>query len=205
MMQPCPVCAHRCELPKLFEDFKVGVEVGVLHASYSTVLLREWPGFLHLIDPWTDYDEYDPERPQDWKQNFHVAMERLSAFAVPGTFSPPGADPRMPWSKMQSARFRVWKEFNGHDVANKIGKVDFAYIDGNHAFKYVWEDLHIWWEHLRPGGILAGHDLFQMVNPGVTQALVMFSLEVDRDVFTVPGKDGCPCGEGGVPSWYIRK
>ena len=192
MFCKCPHCAHRCELPLLFEreGFKVGVEVGVLHGNYSRSLLSRWSGLLHLIDPWRNYEGYDELMSaspglQDHEHNLQETMKVLSGF-----------HPR---------RYKVHRTFSNEYVADQIGTVDFAYIDGNHALKWVTQDLEVWWQHVRPGGILAGHDLFQVGVPDVTEALVLFANRVGAEVFMVPGKDGCPCGEGGVPSWYIRK
>ena len=183
MFKICTICKHRCELPKLFKGFKVGVEVGVMHGRYSEALLKQWPGFLHLIDPWVAYPEYT-DKNQEHNYNFNMAMERL---------------------KPLEERFRVWREFNSDDVADKIGMVDFTYLDGNHAFRYALEDMQIWWPRIRPGGIMAGHDLWHLEWPDVTEAVVLFANLVRRDVHIIRGNCDCPCGEGGVLSWYIKR
>lgn len=36
--------------------------------------------------------------------------------------------------------------------------LDFVYIDGNHSYECVKEDLNAWWPKVRKGGILAGDD-----------------------------------------------
>jgi len=36
--------------------------------------------------------------------------------------------------------------------------LDFVYIDGDHAFRYVAEDIYEWNWKVRKGGIVAGHD-----------------------------------------------
>ena len=36
--------------------------------------------------------------------------------------------------------------------------LDFVYIDGNHDFLNVAQDIHYWFKKVRPGGILSGHD-----------------------------------------------
>ena len=35
---------------------------------------------------------------------------------------------------------------------------DFIYLDANHSFKSVTQDLNDWWPILKSGGIFAGHD-----------------------------------------------
>lgn len=46
------------------------------------------------------------------------------------------------------------------DALNDFNKrsLDFVYIDGNHQFEYVANDLVYWSEKVKKGGIIAGHD-----------------------------------------------
>jgi hypothetical protein len=37
---------------------------------------------------------------------------------------------------------------------------DFVYIDGNHRYSYVFDDLTRWWPRVRQGGMLIGDDAF---------------------------------------------
>lgn len=36
--------------------------------------------------------------------------------------------------------------------------LDFVYIDGDHRFPFVAEDLYYWWWRIKRGGMMAGHD-----------------------------------------------
>jgi len=38
--------------------------------------------------------------------------------------------------------------------------IDFVYIDGNHDFKYVDEDIRVWFPKVKSGGFLCGDDLY---------------------------------------------
>ena len=40
------------------------------------------------------------------------------------------------------------------------GSLDFVYIDANHEFKFIAEDLSEWTKKVRKGGIVSGHDYF---------------------------------------------
>jgi hypothetical protein len=40
--------------------------------------------------------------------------------------------------------------------------LDFIYIDANHAYDFVKEDIRIWFPKLRKGGIFSGHDYLDM-------------------------------------------
>jgi predicted O-methyltransferase YrrM len=48
-------------------------------------------------------------------------------------------------------------------------KVDLVFIDGDHREEAVRADIQAWFRHVRPGGVLAGHDLG--VYPGVEPAV----------------------------------
>jgi hypothetical protein len=39
-------------------------------------------------------------------------------------------------------------------------KLDFCFIDENHSYKSVREDVLMWLPKIKKGGILAGHDYF---------------------------------------------
>jgi len=41
--------------------------------------------------------------------------------------------------------------------------LDFAYIDGDHRFPYVAQDIYYWFWKIKKGGVLAGHDYSPVV------------------------------------------
>ncbi len=43
---------------------------------------------------------------------------------------------------------------------------DFIYIDANHTFEAVYDDLVAWWPKLKMGGLFAGDDYTYLTNPG---------------------------------------
>jgi cephalosporin hydroxylase len=53
-------------------------------------------------------------------------------------------------------------------------QIQFVYIDADHRYEHVIADIRAWWPVIRPGGILAGHDLHF---PGVAQAVREFTDE----------------------------
>ena len=40
--------------------------------------------------------------------------------------------------------------------------LDFIYIDANHAYDFVVEDINLWFPKLKKGGIFSGHDYLDM-------------------------------------------
>jgi hypothetical protein len=137
----------RTELPVLLNErslFGCGVEVGVKEGEYSETLLTYWRG-RHLIsvDPWlTDAPEAYIDIanvPQDQHDRFYqAARARLSRFGE---------------------RSSVWRK-TSLEAAPLIPRhsLDFVYLDARHDFASVVEDLEAWFDRVRPGGIIAGHD-----------------------------------------------
>jgi hypothetical protein len=55
-----------------------------------------------------------------------------------------------------------------------IGSFDFIYIDANHSYEEVREDLRLWFPKVKLGGIIGGHDYGFSAFPGVKQAVDEF-------------------------------
>lgn len=128
--------------------YRRGAEIGVRQAGYSLVLCRAMPRLdLLCVDPW----RYYPSNPKQYSQdrhdrNYAVAAERLAPY-------------RATLQRMTSMEAVVTVPH---------GSLDFVYLDGNHAYPYVVDDLREWSQRVRVGGIVAGDDYDA---PGVQRAL----------------------------------
>ncbi|CAE7232702.1 unnamed protein product [Symbiodinium natans] len=72
-----------------------------------------------------------------------------------------------------SDRARLWRRTSAAAAAEfPPATFDVVFIDGDHSHDAVVEDLRLWRGHVRPGGLLAGHDLFNLAFEGVLEALV---------------------------------
>eukprot|EP00971_Amphidinium_carterae_P067679 1340279-Amphidinium_carterae.1 len=49
------------------------------------------------------------------------------------------------------------------------GSLDMVFLDADHTYKGVKQDIELWWRKVRHGGILAGHDYSHQF-PGVVHA-----------------------------------
>ena len=135
----------RDDLATLFHQlgFKVGAEVGVETGLYSQILCQRNPG-LHLfaVDPWQAYRGYREHVIQaDQDRLYEKAKARLSSFDC---------------ELVRKFSVDAAKDFED-------GALDFAYLDGNHEFSHVVNDLTSWAPKVRKGGIIAGHDYWQIV------------------------------------------
>lgn len=45
---------------------------------------------------------------------------------------------------------------------------DFMYLDGDHSYKTVKEEIQLLWGNIRPGGVLAGHDYCNYGEPSLS-------------------------------------
>ena len=149
LTQPSPITlphGRQIELLKLYRKlgFKKGVEVGTASGIYALRMLKLCPDIhLYCVDPWLAY-EYYTERPSYENDQaymdgfFEKAKNRTARFGDRVTF-------------IRKFSMDAVKDFADNSL-------DFVYIDGNHSFEYVVEDIAQWSKKVRPGGIIAGHD-----------------------------------------------
>ena len=59
--------------------------------------------------------------------------------------------------------------------AAEIPEADVVYIDANHSYQAVRDDIAVWYPRITPGGALCGHDYYQEKHwPGVKRAVDEF-------------------------------
>ena len=148
---------RRTALIELFKElgFKIGAEIGTDHGQYAQTLCERIPGLeLHCVDPWLAYTEgKETHTQEDVDQIYRQACDRLMNLNPPVT---------------------IYKEKSMEAVKRfKDNSLDFVFIDGNHEFSYVLEDITEWSKKVKAGGIIVGHDY--TVNPerkyGVIEAV----------------------------------
>jgi len=140
------------------------VEIGVAggHFTKQLVVSLKSLGTLHCIDPWKHFvegfddacnldDATQEGRYQQFKKDFTL-NERIVA--------------------VRKMSHEASKDFAPNSV-------DFIYLDANHSFASVMQDLTCWWPILKPGGIFAGHDYYEgnLKGHGVKLAVDAFAKE----------------------------
>jgi len=178
----------RIVLAEYFRDqgFTVGAEIGVASGYYSAILCQKNPKLkLYCIDPWLKYYDYRD-------------------FANPSTFISMEDKAKKLLAQYNTT---IIKKFSVDAVKEfKDGELDFVFIDGNHSYQYVKEDIEIWTPKVRIGGIVSGHDYYKTKsgNVGVIQAVDEYVKEHGYTLKLTRWANGVPKDDR-QPSWYFRK
>lgn len=122
--------------------FKVGAEIGVEQGRYAKVLCRTIPNLrLYGIDSWASYKNYREHVSQERQDGFYEeAKTRLDPYDC---------------ELIKGYSMDVVQDFEDESL-------DFVYIDGNHEFRQVVDDIDEWSKKVRKGGIVAGHDFVRI-------------------------------------------
>lgn len=176
----------------------VGAEIGVKEGKFSERILRLWEGgALYSVDPWREFGANDyvdvsnvPQPQQD--ELYLETIRRLLPF---------------------QRRSVIWR-LTSKEAAEILpdDSLDFCYIDADHSYRGVSQDIRLWYPKLKKGGVLAGHDyvpdgVYRFGDFGVQRAVNEFVRESNLDVL-ISSEGECVVndrGEFGFPSWVVLK
>jgi hypothetical protein len=121
-----------------------GVEVGVFMGQYSREILEVWGGTLYMVDVWRPLgEEYkDYSNMENHSEAYAETMGEIKGMEDRGI--------------MIRSTSKVASEIFPDE------SLDFVYIDANHAYDFVKEDIGLWYPKVKKGGILSGHDYIAM-------------------------------------------
>jgi hypothetical protein len=143
----------------------VCAELGVYKGDFSQLILKTVrPKKLHLMDPWKF--ERDPTYTQSWyggevgKSQFHMDAVYES---VRHRFS----------SAIRSGAVGLHRGTSAECCSRfSDDYFDWIYIDGNHQYEFVKQDLEMYLPKVKPGGLVAGdYDNPGWWQDGVTKAV----------------------------------
>ena len=126
----------------------VGVEVGVQRAQNAVSILKKLDiKKLYLVD------SYDTEIDENAEEIKAIAFKNMK--------------------KHKNIEFIIADSVEAS--ASIPEQVDFVYIDGDHRFDYVMQDVIEWSKKVRPGGMVSGHDYYRFRNAGVVPAVDVYT------------------------------
>jgi len=130
----------------------IGAEIGVASGIHAACFLSELDiDMVYLIDPYiaykNGYGNIGLERAAETENNASIKLDKYKH--------------KIRWIKEKSA-----------DAAKFIAdnSLDFVYIDGNHSYESVVEDILLYFPKVKKGGLLSGHDYgFKTVKKAVDE------------------------------------
>lgn len=134
-----------------------GAEIGVAEGFHVFKYLKTNKNIelVFLVDP---YEAYVMDKQvKNYAFAEEDAKKRLSIY-----------ESRIVWFKGTS---KDASRFVPHQLVSPL--LDFVYIDANHEYISVKEDIELWYPLVKKGGILGGHD-FSASFPGVAKAVLEF-------------------------------
>jgi hypothetical protein len=155
-------------------QFKVGAEIGIYNAEFSDSLLRLMPDLtFYMIDPykhWPDdiYDDVGNDNQEIQDARYELVKVIANKYGD-----------RAKLLRMTSI------EALGRVPDNSL---DFVYIDANHKYEFVKQDIKGWYKKVKPNGIIAGHD-FSDQFPSVKLAVVNFCHEQEIEIVKIGTAD----------------
>ena len=151
----------------------VGCEIGVAHGFNIVYFLDELPNLkkVYAIDPFILYDK-DGDRQgipgiflsQNNANNIKFMFEK--------NISPYGN------------RVEFIEKFSSEAAIDiKDNSLDYVFIDGEHSYESVSEDIVNYYNKVKPGGIFSGHDISW---PGVAKAVKEFAIKHKKQINMCP-------------------
>ncbi len=115
------------------------IEIGVERGETAEALLRVFPRLrIALIDPW-QVSRASPHDGDNHQANMLQTMDRLKVWR-------------------ENGQAKIIASHSCDAVKHAPKRCDWIFIDGDHRYKGVKNDLNLYWPKLRPGGLMVGDD-----------------------------------------------
>jgi len=125
----------------------VGAEIGVWKGSTTRKILDGLPGIkkFYAIDPWLLYEGYQNypghnrgERVEKLDKIASIFMKSINKY------------------NKKVIVIRKTSEQASFEIPDNY--LDFVFIDGNHDYEYIKQDIELWFPKVKTGGLFSGHD-----------------------------------------------
>jgi len=166
---------------ELVKPGSVGAEIGVYRGGVSREIAKQGVAHLYCIDAWTRYPDYEIDSlcATNQDDNHQATKHEMKEWIVAGQCT-------------------VIKGFSVEVAKTWKTPLDFIYLDSIHTFEFVIEDLREWSKHIKPGGIIMGHDFTETsagaiaMNFGVVKAFKLFCEEAGWEITHVTQEPDWP-------------
>jgi hypothetical protein len=126
----------------LSEKINKVCEIGVRYGETTDFILKKCPNITeyHAIDPFFSYEEYGTDGANTIMENGDVLCQDYI-------------------KKYPSVILhRKLSDLAVSEIEDNT--LDLIFIDGNHTYKYVYNDLKNYYPKIKKGGFITGHDFF---------------------------------------------
>ena len=154
------VMTDRERLVSFLPPGAVAAEIGVAYGDFSQVMLdRARPSQLHLIDPWShnEASDHDP-------RGFLDDAAGKDGPAPAPAYNEGGEKIYRDVCARFAGRSEVaiHRQFS-YRIAQQFPErhFDFVYLDGNHTYEFVLQDLLDFGPKVKDEGLIIGHDFFE--------------------------------------------
>ena len=129
-----------------------GAELGVLQGQFAQQTLSGWTSVnkYYLVDPWA---HQDPEKYVDFANKGDEEQNENMEQAILNTAT--YQDKVVFVRNFSTDAVKMFEDCS----------LDYVYVDAVHDYRGALTDLTDWWPKIRPGGIMAGHDFIDSIDP----------------------------------------
>lgn len=157
------------DLIRQYADSGVGAEIGVWKGETSNhILTATKTKTLYMID--------------QYKKNYDSSQSVYSAKENPDTDY---KKIKASFETMYPDRHKLIRKSSIEAAEELQIELDFIFIDANHTYEYVIQDLRNWVPKIKSGGLIMGHDWWYKF-PGVITAVIEYANESES--FVMPSR-----------------
>jgi hypothetical protein len=135
---------NREDLPDLLNKLNLtnkGVELGSFKGNFAKNITSKWVGKLYMIDVWRPLSDEEYDDISNHKNHidaYSTAMNNIKGF--------------------EEKTFML--RMDGSEASKLFSdeSLDFVYIDANHTYESVKQDIDDWYRKVKKGGLVMGHD-----------------------------------------------
>ena len=176
---------QRTQLNLFIDSDSSIAEIGVKEGDFFRFLIQNNPRLVYAIDCW---DLFNKPSQDDANEGHEKFKQIYDEFVL--NFSQPNV--------------KIIKDFSPQCAINvEDNSLDFIYIDGDHTYDAVSQDISAWWSKAKVGAIFAGHDYAECsieenaIEFGVIRAVDEFVLNNNLKLYIIP--------DGRWKTWIIVK
>lgn len=188
----------REDMYKFFAElgFRTGTEIGVEKGKNAQTMFEIIPRLkLYGVDPYKQHPQAS--------YAYHASIRNWDSRYLQNC-------KHQCLKRMKGRNFTLLEGFS-EDMVKRIedNSLDFVYIDADHSYDFVMQDIILWGRKIRKGGIMSGHDYYYDKSPAsrrakVTQAVNDYS-KVHRIKFYITSEVHHDQKGDIYPSWFWVK